>query len=194
MKVLICVDMQNDFVTGALGSPEAKAIVPNVVKLIQDHSETMTLLLYTQDTHTENYMETVEGSYLPVPHCIEGTDGWELIPELKALDIEEYCYWDEPEKGIIMSCIKKPTFGSAKLIETLQSLVFDESETIDEFLFCGVCTDICVISNVLLVKAFFPEIPITVDASCCAGVTPEKHAAALEVMKSCHINVINEEV
>lgn len=193
MKVLICVDMQNDFVTGSLGSPEAQAIVPRVVEVLDEHKETMTMLLFTQDTHTVGYLETMEGKNLPVPHCIIGTEGWKIIPEITDhIDITQYCRWESPE--VLGSCILKPTFGSTDLIEILKDLVEVEGETIDEFLIFGLCTDICVISNVLLVKAFFPEIPITVDASCCAGVTPEKHAAALEVMKSCHINVINEEV
>ena len=193
MKVLICVDMQNDFVTGSLGSVEAQAIVPRVVEVLDEHKETMTMVLFTQDTHPIGYLDTMEGKNLPVEHCIIGTEGWKIIPEITDhINIEQYCRWESPE--VIGSCILKPTFGSTDLIEILKDLVEVEGETIDEFLVFGLCTDICVISNVLLIKAYFPEIPITVDASCCAGVTPEKHKAALEVMKSCHIDVINEEV
>ena len=193
MKVLICVDMQNDFVTGSLGSSEAQAIVPRVVEVLDEHKETMTMVLFTQDTHPTGYLDTMEGKNLPVEHCIIGTEGWKIIPEITDhINIEQYCRWESPE--VIGSCVLKPTFGSTDLIDILNDLVEAEGETIDEFLVFGLCTDICVISNVLLIKAYFPEIPITVDASCCAGVTPEKHKAALEVMKSCHINVINEEV
>lgn len=193
MKVLICVDMQNDFVTGSLGSLEAQAIVPKVVEVLDEHKETMTMVLFTQDTHPIGYLDTMEGKNLPVEHCIIGTEGWKIIPEItEHINIEQYCRWESPE--VLGSCILKPTFGSTDLIDILHDLVEVEGETIDEFLVFGLCTDICVISNVLLIKAYFPEIPITVDASCCAGVTPEKHKAALEVMKSCHINVINEEV
>lgn len=193
MKVLICVDMQNDFVTGALGSAEAQAIIPRVVEVLDEHKETMTMVLFTQDTHPIGYLDTMEGKKLPIEHCIIGTEGWQIIPEIaEHINIEDYCRWESSE--VLGSRILKPTFGSTDLIDILHDLVEVEGETIDEFLVFGLCTDICVISNVLLIKAHFPEIPITVDASCCAGVTPEKHKAALEVMKSCHINVINEEV
>ena len=193
MKIMIVIDMQEDFVRGSLGSPEAQAIVPRVVEVLDEHKETMTMVLFTQDTHPTGYLDTMEGKHLPVEHCIIGTEGWKIIPEITDhINIEQYCRWESPE--VIGSCILKPTFGSTDLIDILHDLVEVEGETIDEFLVFGLCTDICVISNVLLLKAYFPETPITVDASCCAGVTPEKHKAALEVMKSCHINVINEEV
>ena len=173
MKYLIVVDMQKDFVDGALGTKEAIAIVPNVVEKVKNFEGKV---LFTRDTHHENYMETQEGKNLPVPHCIKGTEGFELVSELKAL-----C-GSEP--------IDKPTFGSAYLGQML--LEENEKEKIDSITLIGLCTDICVISNAFVIKAFLPEVPITVDASCCAGVTPESHLRALASMKTCQIQIINE--
>ncbi len=173
MKYLIVVDMQKDFVDGALGTKEAVAIVPNVVEKIKAFEGKV---LFTRDTHFENYMDTQEGHNLPVPHCIKGTEGFELIPEVKAL-----CK-SEP--------IDKPVFGSAELGMLLQKA--DKEEPIESIELIGLCTDICVISNAFIIKAFLPEVPITVDASCCAGVSPESHLRALESMKTCQIKVINE--
>lgn len=169
-KILIVVDMQNDFIDGALGTKEAEAIVPHVKSLIETFDGKV---IFTRDTHFENYMDTQEGKNLPVPHCIKGTDGWQIRAELDALRTTEP--------------IDKLTFGSRDLVEVLKS----EGE-IDEIIFVGLCTDICVISNAMVVKAFYPEIPLTVDAKACAGVTPESHKRALEAMKMCQINVINE--
>ena len=167
-KILIVVDMQVDFVNGALGTKEAEAIVPAVVKKVEGFDGRV---IFTQDTHQPNYMDTQEGRNLPVVHCVEGTDGWQIIPELRAL----------AEKA---ECVKKPTFGSKALADQL--LAAGEIESIE---LIGLCTDICVVSNALLLKAYMPEVPMCVDSACCAGVTPEKHLAALETMRSCQIAV-----
>ena len=167
MKILVVVDMQDDFVTGALGSPEAQAIVGNVKARVE--SGEFNKIYYTKDTHTEDYMNTLEGQKLPIPHTIKNTKGWEIIPELQV-------------DGEI---IEKPTFGSYKLIDTLTS-----GPEFEEIELCGVCTSICVVSNAIMIRAAYPNIPITVRANCCAGVTPELHEAALKVMESCQIEVI----
>jgi nicotinamidase/pyrazinamidase len=168
---LIVVDMQKDFVDCALGTKEAVAIVPAVKKRIQKAVDAGEKIIFTRDTHQENYLETQEGKKLPVRHCIEGTDGWQIIPELRA-------YVDKAE-----AIVDKPTFGSAKLGEWLAA----RKEEIGQVTLIGLCTDICVISNALLIKAFLPEVPVKVEAECCAGVTPESHANALAAMKACQI-------
>ena len=171
-KLLIVVDMQKDFVDGALGSKEAVSIVPNVVKKIEAFEGD---ILVTYDTHEENYMDTQEGKHLPVPHCIKGTPGWELDEKVQAaLDRKTY------------TAIEKPTFGSVALAELIKT-VYDPAEL--EIELCGLCTDICVVSNALLLKASFLETPVSVDSSCCAGVTPESHNAALLTMKMCQVQV-----
>ena len=191
MKVLVIVDMQTDFISGSLGTPEAQAIVPKVVEKLRNHKNTDTVVLFTKDTHYKDYLATPEGEKLPVEHCIEGTEGWainrEIHNEFKTGGYATYSAGD-----IVNGRITKPTFGSYDLIDALCDIDAQIEEGISEIEFCGVCTDICVISNVLMTKAAFWNTPITVDASCCAGVTPEKHAAALEVMKSCQIDVIGE--
>lgn len=169
-KILIVVDMQNDFIDGALGTKEAEAIVPYVKSLIERFDGKV---IFTRDTHYENYMDTQEGKNLPVPHCIKGTDGWQIRAELEALRNTE--------------AIDKVTFGSKDLVKLLA-----DEEKIESITFVGLCTDICVISNAMLTKAFYPEISLTVDAKGCAGVTPESHRRALEAMKMCQINVIND--
>ena len=169
-KILIVVDMQNDFIDGALGTKDAVAIVPYVKNAIENFDGKV---FFTRDTHFENYMQTQEGKNLPVPHCIKGTDGWQIRAELDALRTTEP--------------IDKLTFGSKDLVDVLK-----EEGNIEGITFLGLCTDICVISNVMVVKAFFPEIPLTVDAKGCAGVTPESHARALEAMKVCQVKVINK--
>lgn len=174
MRYLIVVDMQKDFVDGALGTKEAQAIVPKVVEKIRNFDGTV---LFTRDTHYENYMETQEGRNLPVMHCIKGTEGFELVPEVKAL-----CH-TEP--------IDKPVFGSVELGQKM--LEAQEKEAIESITLIGLCTDICVISNAFVLKSFLPEVPLFVDASCCAGVTPESHLRALESMKTCQIQITNEE-
>lgn len=172
-KVLIVVDMQNDFIDGALGTKEAVAIVPKVKEKIENFEGSV---LFTRDTHYENYMDTQEGKNLPVPHCIKDTEGWQICAELEAL-----CTTD---------VINKQTFGSSRLPEKIGLMNLEER--IESITFIGLCTDICVISNVMVTKAFFPEIPIIVDAACCAGVTPESHKNALEAMKVCQVKVENE--
>ena len=164
-QVLICVDLQNDFITGALANKEAEKILPRVVDLIKNFDGDV---IFTRDTHDENYLETNEGKNLPVKHCIMGTHGWQIADGL------------ETPYG---RYINKPTFGWMGW----KSLEFE-----DEIEIVGLCTDICVVSNALILKAMFPEVKITVDASCCAGVTPETHKAALQTMKMCQINVIGE--
>jgi nicotinamidase-related amidase len=168
-KILIVVDMQNDFIDGALGTTEAQAIVPYVKEVVEGFDGKV---FFTRDTHFENYMESQEGHNLPVPHCIKGTNGWEIAPALTPL--------------IGTAPIDKVTFGSSALVEVLAR----EGE-IDSITFVGLCTDICVISNAMVVKAFFPEVPLYVDAKGCAGVTPESHRRALEAMQVCQIQVIN---
>ncbi len=170
MKYLIVVDMQNDFIDGALGSNEALAIVPYVKELITSFEGKV---LFTRDTHFDNYMETQEGRNLPVKHCIKGTEGWEIRGELDKLRKTE--------------AIDKITFGAKELAEVLKG-----EKEIDSITFVGLCTDICVISNVMLLKAFYPEIPIIVDAKGCAGVTPESHRTALEAMKAVQVRIVNE--
>lgn len=173
-NVLIVVDMQKDFVDGALGTKEAIGIVDAVVAKIQGFEGDV---IATYDTHGENYMETQEGRKLPVPHCIQGTEGWKLEKKIQdALD----------KKGF--TAVYKPTFGSVDLVEMIRQ--YDEENT--QLQLIGLCTDICVVSNALLLKASFPEMNISVDAACCAGVTPKKHLAALETMRSCQIEIINE--
>ena len=170
MKILVVVDMQNDFIDGALGTAEAVAIVPYVKEVIENFKGKV---LFTRDTHFKNYMDTQEGKNLPVPHCIKDTDGWQIRAELDALRQTD--------------AIDKITFGSKDLVDVLKNETDVESIT-----FIGLCTDICVISNVMVVKAFFPEIPIIVDAKACAGVSPESHHNALNAMKVCQVQVINE--
>ncbi len=174
-KILVVVDMQKDFVDGALGTKEAVAIVDNVVNKINDHDGD---IFVTYDTHFENYMETSEGKKLPVPHCIKGTDGWKLNDKVQAaLDAKTYTE------------VEKITFGSVDLPQLVKKAVGDGEFEIE---LVGLCTDICVVSNALLLKATFPEVAISVDASCCAGVTPDTHNAALATMKMCQINVVGE--
>jgi len=172
-EVLIVVDMQNDFIDGALGTAEAVAIVPKVLEKVKNFDGRV---IFTRDTHFENYLETQEGKNLPVPHCIKDSDGWQicdaLLPYCKELPVN------------------KNGFGSPGLAEQLKSM--DAREHLDSVTLVGLCTDICVISNAMLIKAAIPEVPITVDAACCAGVTPASHKTALEAMKMCQINIINE--
>ena len=169
--ILIVVDMQNDFIDGALGTKEAVAIVPNAREKIQQFNGTV---LFTRDTHGPNYLQTQEGRNLPVEHCIKGTDGWQICLELDALRKTEP--------------IDKVTFGSAELGFKLAEM--NAEEPIGSITLIGLCTDICVISNAMIVKAFLPEVPVRVDASCCAGVTPESHENALAAMKCCQIEII----
>ena len=168
MKLLIVVDMQKDFIDGALGSAEAVAIVPLIKALIEGFDGKV---LFTRDTHFDNYMQTEEGKHLPVPHCIKDTEGWQIHPELDALRTTQP--------------IDKLTFGSKELI----ALLADEND-VESITLCGLCTDICVISNALLIKAYYPEIPLFVVANACAGVTPESHQNALDAMKMCQVEIV----
>lgn len=173
MKILIVVDMQNDFIDGALGTKEAQAILENVKAKILQYKKENQLVLFTRDTHEETYLETREGKYLPVVHCIRGSKGWEIKEPLTVQD------------DII---VDKPTFGSLELVEKIKTLAKEDS--IDAIELIGLCTDICVISNAMICKAAFPEADILVDSRCCAGVTPESHQTALEAMKMCQIVIL----
>ena len=177
MKILIVVDMQNDFVSGALGTPEAEKIVPAVANRVAETPGRGEKILFTRDTHGAHYLETQEGRKLPVPHCIRETEGWEIIPELKS---------DAAGKVVI----DKPTFGSSAMGLLLAE--YNRHDPVERVTLIGLCTDICVISNALLVKAFLPEAEVVVDAACCAGVTPESHRTALAAMKACQITVEHE--
>ena len=171
MKFLIVVDMQNDFIDGALGTEEAVKILPKVADKVKQFDGEV---IFTRDTHYENYSETQEGKNLPVPHCIYGSKGWEIHDCLK-----EY---------VKRSPVDKKSFGSIELAEKVREIA-DKSE-IDSITLVGLCTDICVISNAMILKASFPETKLTVDASCCAGVTVESHKNALEAMKMCQIEIM----
>lgn len=171
-KLLIVVDMQNDFIYGTLGTREAVQILPAVIeKILRFEGD----VIYTKDTHTADYRNTQEGRNLPIQHCVRGTDGWRLESTIEKLFLEKGC------EGV-----EKNTFGAKELPALIQSKYPDG---LDEIELVGLCTDVCVISNALLLKAFFPEVKIAVDASCCAGVTPQNHQNALEAMKACQIEI-----
>lgn len=172
--ILIVVDMQNDFIDGALGTKEAVAIVPRVKEKIASFSGPV---IFTRDTHPENYMETQEGKNLPVPHCIKGTEGWQIRPELDRLRKTEP--------------VDKPGFGSVGLGRML--LDMNEKEPIASVTLIGLCTDVCVISNALIIKAFLPEVPVRVDAACCAGISPESHDNALSAMAMCQVEILRDQ-
>jgi nicotinamidase-related amidase len=171
-KLLIVVDMQNDFITGTLGSPQAQGIVPAVKEKLEQHRQKGGDVIFTRDTHGENYLKTQEGKFLPVPHCIAGTDGHAIISGLETSGCK---------------VLDKPGFGSQELAKEAAAGGYEEIEL------CGLCTDICVVSNALILKAALPETPISVDARCCAGVTAESHKAALQTMKMCQVKVVGEE-
>lgn len=177
MKYLIVVDMQKDFVTGSLGTKEAEAILPRVIEKVQGFEGR---IIFTRDTHTEDYLETQEGKKLPVRHCIMGEEGWELAGGLDVL--AQASGW---------KVYDKPAFGSPELAADLREEHDKEPGRMEEIELCGLCTDICVISNALMIKAFLPEVPVSVDAACCAGVTPRSHQNALEAMKMCQIEIRN---
>lgn len=174
MKYLIVVDMQNDFITGSLGTKEAESILPKVVEKVKKFDGTV---IYTKDTHGAEYLTTQEGKNLPVEHCIEGTWGWMLAEELEKLSLGHKVF-------------NKPTFGSMELAAYLVEQA--KNNEVEEIELCGLCTDICVISNAFVIKANLTEVPVFVDASCCAGVTPESHLNALAAMKMCQVTVRNE--
>ncbi len=174
--LLIVVDMQKDFVDGALGTPEAVAIVDKVCAKIRTcAADPDAHIFVTYDTHTPDYMNTMEGKHLPVPHCVRGTAGWALDARVEAA-----------LEGILYTFVEKPTFGSTDLPLLVADMTAGEDFTLE---LCGLCTDICVVSNALLLKAHFPDAPITVDAAACAGVTPATHNAALDTMQMCQIEV-----
>ena len=170
MKILAVIDMQNDFINGSLGTKEAENIVPAVAEKIKLFRDSGDEIVFTRDTHHENYLSTMEGKKLPVVHCVKNTKGWEISNKLDTSGC---------------TIIDKPTFGSYELAEFIAG-----NPRIDEIVLVGLCTDICVISNAMLIKAKLPEIKITVDSSCCAGVTPQSHENALSAMKMCHIDII----
>ena len=177
-NILIVVDMQKDFVTGALASAEAQAILPKVKEKIEVYDRAGKEIIFTRDTHGEDYMQTNEGKHLPVPHCIKGTDGWQICAELTDGITSEY------------KTVDKPTFGFLGWKDVLASETADGSDLDIEMI--GVCTDICVVSNTLILKALYPEATVRVDAGCCAGVTPEAHAAALATMRACQVDVTDK--
>ena len=171
-KALIIIDMQNDFVTGPLGTDEARSMLTRLVKKLDAIVEEGAVdLIFTQDTHADNYLDTQEGRNLPVPHCIKKTDGWQIVPELQRFT---------PRAKAV---IEKKAFGSTRLPSLIKPYEVVE--------FAGVCTDICVVSNALLIKAFYPEQRVQIDAACCAGSTPEAHRNALNVMANCQCKIIN---
>lgn len=176
-RILIVIDMQNDFITGALGTEEARAVLPRVLAYVKRWiAEKRGEIYFTRDTHHADYLETQEGRELPVVHCLEGTEGWQICPELA--EYSEAC-----------PVFDKQTFGSQDLAEYLQG----SGERPEEIVLVGVCTDICVISNALLLKAFFPESRIIVEAEYCAGVTPQRHERALAAMEACQVHVVRGE-
>jgi len=179
-NILILVDMQKDFVSGALGSKMAMSILPAVAKKIEYYNNSHSLIIATLDTHDKNYLGTLEGKYLPIEHCIKGTNGHKIEESLAKLLDSNTVY------------VEKKSFGSLKLIDAIKEYV--KTHKIDETEMCielvGLCTDICVVSNAILLRAAFANTKITVDASCCAGTTKEKHLATLEVLKSCQIDVL----
>lgn len=167
-KLLVVVDMQNDFIDGSLGTKEAREIVPAVKAKIEQYEAEEGEVVFTMDTHFENYLDTLEGRNLPVKHCIEQTTGWELCPALSSHEGKRF---------------KKTTFGSMELADYVKKKEYSSIELV------GLCTDICVISNALLIKAALPGTPVVVDSACCAGVTPKSHNTALEAMKMCQIEI-----
>ncbi len=170
-KALVVVDMQNDFVTGCLGTKEAQAIIPKLKETVEDFEGDV---YFTQDTHSEDYLKTQEGKRLPVTHCVKGTEGWQVVPELNS------CLKSDKVKGTFW----KPVFGSVDLAETIRK------EKYDEVYLCGVCTGICVLSNAILIKAFDSEVRVAVLADLCACVTPESHHTALEAMRTAQVDII----
>ena len=195
-KVLVIVDMQNDFVDGALGTPEAQAIVPKVADYIRTHADKDTVLVFTKDTHDVDYMDTQEGKHLPVAHCIKDTYGWELAPAIQEAlyDVRgKYDSCDTYFPYMADHVITKPSFGSLDLVNLLYVLDDDtgmQPGDVAEITLMGLCTDICIFANSVLAKTTLPEIPVRVVADCCAGITPESHERALEAMKMLQIEII----
>lgn len=181
-RILVVIDMQNDFIEGSLGTKEAKSIVPNVIDKINNFNGTV---IYTRDTHDNNYLETPEGKNLPVEHCIFKTLGWEIPNDILVPGLKKH------QSHYLKPIYNKPTFGCEDLSYDLRNLYTNQPDDL-EIELIGLCTDVCVISNALLLKAYMPAVKISVDASCCAGVTQNTHEAALKTMQMCQINVYNK--
>ncbi len=179
-KVLVVIDMQNDFITGVLGNKECVEVVANVINRMKRAKEEGWHIICTKDTHEEDYLKTGEGKRLPVKHCIRGTEGAELIDEIKALEKE----WEEESVFLTESPLEKSAFGSTELSRILSTYDINEIELI------GVCTDICVISNAMILRSDFPNIEVSVNSNCTAGVTVESHKNALNAMKGCQIGIV----
>lgn len=171
-NVLVVVDMQNDFVTGSVGSKEAQAILPYAIRKVEAARAAGTDIVFTLDTHSEDYLQTCEGQTLPIEHCIKGTDGWAFCSEI-----------EDAVEGLDIPRFEKGAFGSPELAVYLRDQGYTDIE------FIGICTDICVISNAIMVRSMLPEAKVSVDAKACAGITPEGHETALEAMRICHINI-----
>lgn len=188
MEILAIIDAQYAFINGALGSKEAEIAAENIAKYLRNYNKPNTLVLSTKDTHYKNYLDTAEGKKLPIPHCIEFTPEWSIYKQISQEMDYSGKFYTYSTADIKMGRILKNTFGSERLIEVLKEIQKDVE--IESITFMGFDTDVCVISNVLMTKAALPETPIYVVADCCAGITPEKHAAALSVMESCQIEII----
>ena len=182
-KILIIIDVQNDFVEGSLGTKEAKNIIPNIINKMRSYEGADNLILFTKDTHFDNYLDTAEGKKLPIPHCIYGTSGWSIHKDISN-EFKRGNYFTHSSSTVINGRILKNYFASLELAQIIKQYNPEEVEI------CGLVTDICVISNALLIKAINPDVPLIINANCCAGVTPDKHEAALETMRSCQIKVI----
>lgn len=182
MKAYIFVDIQNDFISGVLGSKEAQEMIPRLIDYIHNlEVDESDIAIITQDTHfAHSYGDYLEGRKLPIPHCIKDTEGWQIPQEVRTAIRDKFCY---------RRYIEKQNFSSHDIIDWLDFIEID-TDGYDEIIFMGICTDICVISNVLPVKMYYPETPISVVADCCAGTTPENHQNALNVMKSCQVDII----
>lgn len=183
-KITVVIDMQNDFLIGSLANPDAVSIIPSILNEIKESD----FVVYTRDTHSENYLETQEGRNLPIEHCIKDTWGWDIVDELKPQNLVV----NNMLSGKIWYVFDKPSFGYVNIwngiVGNFPDLILNNEGV--EVTFCGTCTDICVVSNALIVKSLYPEVVVNVKADACAGLTPEKHKAALDVMSSCQINVI----
>lgn len=180
MKLLIVVDMQKDFIDGVLGTPEAVAIVPKVKQKVRQYENNRDYILYTRDTHTDEYLNTQEGKYLPVPHCIYESDGWQIhysvYTPCRSEIVDKFCFGKWDIGNIVNNIVRNHGSKRGEQLESIEIV--------------GLCTDICVISNAMILKSYFPETPISVDSSCCAGVTPASHQNALEAMKMCQIEIV----
>ncbi len=195
MRYVIIVDMQNDFITGPLGSKEAQEVAKKMVDFIPTLADGKTAVIMTKDTHDiEDYFSTLEGQKLPVKHCCKFCSGWHLVPEIYDTVIENKFILPTSNRDIENGIVYKDTFGSIDLINGIADFsLFVDNMYPHEFMIMGVCTDICVISNAMLLKAMFPDVPIKIMAEYCAGVTPERHENALKAMEYCHMDIIRKE-